>query len=83
LSQRVQAKGFSRICRVMEKLKKDKAFETIEGQCREVVLGRTKKASQVFVWVNKFSRRNTWFILKKSSGRTDGRNYLRRICEVP
>jgi hypothetical protein len=33
--------------------------------------------------VNKFSRRNTWFIVQNSSGRKDGRNSLRRIHEFP
>jgi hypothetical protein len=31
--------------RVIRKLRKDKAFEIVEGQCREVVTGSLKKAS--------------------------------------
>jgi hypothetical protein len=36
--------SFLRI-RVITKLRKDKAFETVEGQCREVAPGGIKKAS--------------------------------------
>jgi hypothetical protein len=53
----------------------------LKNTVMEVVTGSIKKASQVCVQANKFSRRNTWFISQKLQGGTDGRNSLRMMRE--
>jgi hypothetical protein len=69
--------------RVIKKLRKDRDFEVVEGQCRGVVPWNFIVASQVCTQGRDKLVEEHLVTSQFSSGGTDGQNSLRRIHEFP
>jgi hypothetical protein len=65
------------------KLRKDKAFEIVEGLHRKLYLEVLRRCRKFVCRWTSFTEEHLVHLCRNLRGRTDGRNSLRRIHEFP